>query len=462
MKFFSNSRPENTLDLASKLNINKNPESILLRKNYLQFDDDSKYLEKLLEDGELVDDQSNVKDEYSTSLVTIELNEIYSKTREFNAMLRDTPNNVQLWLDYVAFQDIALGNNDFTSSNVQEGIEDEVKISKKTEKARNVILRNKAVIEKKLSILKTASEKNPRSILLAVERLKHSKEIYDNATLDRQWKELIFMFPRNAEVWKYYLSFAASHFTNFSVNKMAKSYKHFFLKLKQMHGQGSKNFSESQQNDNQTSTQQIEDEIVNLTINVANHWTRAGYREKAIALFQATIELNLFSPNFPGSYSLEDRLATFEPFWESGVPRFGEDGALGFSTITENKRKNNICDTEMSESCNNPNNDAWEDKLIQQHNLTKSTAKNLLLNDEENEVDYNKKSGEARLWLRLELERERRHWLPWRSQGTSFDKISYFGRVQFTNKTLRCKILKYNTYFSLYCRRRSRRPRASC
>jgi hypothetical protein len=424
MKRFSNSGPENTLDLASKLNSNKNPESVLLRKNYLEFVDDSKYIEELLEDGELAEDQSNAKDGYSSSLVTIELNEIYTKTKEFNAMLRDTPNNEQLWLDYVAFQDIALGNNDFTSSNVQDGIEGEVKINKKTEKARNVILRNKAVIEKKLSILKTASEKNPRSILLAVERLKHSKELYDNATLDRQWKELIFMFPRNVEVWKYYLSFSASHFTNFSVNKMGKSYKNFFLKLKQMHGQGNKNFSESsQQNDDQISTLQIEDEIVNNTIKVANLWTRAGYREKSIALFQATIELNLFSPNFPGSYSLEDRLATFEPFWESGTARFGEDGALGFSTITENKRKNNICDTEMTESCNDPNNDLWEDQLIQQHLLTKSPAENLIQSDEENEIDYDKKSGEPGLWLRLELERERRHWLPWRSQGTSFDQI---------------------------------------
>ena len=186
-----------------------------------------------------------------------------------------------------------------------------------------------------------------------------------------------------------------------------------------MHGQGCKNFSKfSEQNDEQINTLEIEDEIVNNTIKVANLWARAGYRERSIALFQATIELNLFSPKFPGSYSLEDRLATFEPFWDSGVPRFGEDGALGFSTITENKRKKHISETEITEDCSNPNNDLWEDKIIRQHVLTQANAKNVSLNDEENEIDYDIKSGEPRLWLKLELERERRHWLSWRSQGT--------------------------------------------
>ena len=426
MKRFSKVRPEDILNLASNLNSDQNPDNSTLHKNYVQFFDSAKDVQDFLEDGELEDDKYEVGKEFSATSITIELNEIYTKTREFNSMLRENPNDVQLWLDYVAFQDIALKGTDFNKKVQNEG-DTEEKLDKKAEKAGNVVLRNKATIEKKLSILKNASEKNPRSILLAVERLKLSKEIYDNETLDRQWKELIFMFPGNIEVWKHYLSFVASHFTTFSVNKIARSYKNFFLKLKQMHGQGNKNFYESSNsNCDPINTPQIEVEMVKLLIRLANLWSRAGYREKTTALFQALMELNLFAPEFPGSYSLEDRLATFEPFWESGFPRFGEAGALGWAIIARNKVGNSVVeDAEINESFSNPNNNYIEDKLIQEYLTTKTSMQPLVptTDDEDNDIDFDEKSGEPRLWLMLELERERRQWCPWRSRGKDFGRL---------------------------------------
>ena len=58
-------------------------------------------------------------------------------------------------------------------------------------------------------------------------------------------------------------------------------------------------------------------------------------------------ELNFFSPEFPGYYSLEDRLAMFEPFWESGVPRFGEPGVVGWATVM--KKKDNVINQDSVE-----------------------------------------------------------------------------------------------------------------
>ena len=415
IKRFAKIKQEDLLDLTRNLNSNLNPDAPTLKRNYIQFSDNAKDVEEFLEDGEVADEESDVGKELWATSITIELNEIQTKTREFNAKLRENPSDEQLWLDYVSFQDIALGNTYFNVTG-QEKAEKEHKKEKQTEKAGNVLLRNRAIIEKKLSILKTASEKNPRSILLAVERLKLSKEIYDNATLDRQWKELIFMFPGNVEVWKHYLCFAASHFTTFSVSKIARSYKNYFLKLKQMHGQGNQHFYEfSNSNFEQINGTQIENEMVSLLIRLANLWSRAGYREKTIALFQALVELNLFSPQFPGSYSLEDRLATFEPFWESGAPRFAEDDAVGWAMVARNRHS--IGQNETSQCFSNPNNDEIEDKLVQEylHAYKGCEERNAGDNDDE----YDERSREPRLWLRLELERERRHWCPWRSRGKS-------------------------------------------
>ena len=425
-KKFSNTTPDSILNLTSHLDSNQNPNLLAPDKGYIEFAKDKRDMAELEEDKDLIKQQSYVKEEFPDTSITIELNEIYSKTKEFNLLLRENPSDVQLWLDYVAFQDAALGTSEFSSKNSKEP-EENVKHDKKAEKARNVLLRNKAVTEKKLSILKSASEKNPGSILLAVERLKISKELYDNETLDRQWKELIFMFPGNLEVWKHYLAFVSSHFTTFSVNKITRSYKNFFLKLKQMHERGTINFVHpTSENITQASSMEIENEIVNLILRLANLWTRAGYREKVIALFQALVELNLFSPNFPGSYSLEDRLATFEPFWESGLPRFGEMGAVGWAVISKNKNgMANFNDSDMAESYRNPNNDDVEDDLIQEFRSNKEDKSNMEKYDSgEDDNEYNQNCGVVGLWLRLELERERRQWFPWRSRGKYVLKVN--------------------------------------
>ena len=180
-----------------------------------------------------------------------------------------------------------------------------------------------------------------------------------------------------------------------------------------MHGQGNTFFHESlNKKSNQINTAQIEDEMVKLILRIANHWTRAGYKEKTTGLFQALLELNLYSPNFPGSYSLEDRLATFEPFWESGYPRIGEDHALGWATIAKTKHNASNNDTEIY----NPNNDDFEDNLIQSY-MKQQAQISKESHESDSDENSDNKSGEPRLWLKLELERERRHWRPWRSQG---------------------------------------------
>ena len=61
------------------------------------------------------------------------------------------------------------------------------------------------------------------------------------------------------------------------------------------------------------------------------------YRERSVALFQALMELNVNAPEFPGYFSSQDKLATFERFWESSVPRFGEANAPGWSKAPKDK-----------------------------------------------------------------------------------------------------------------------------
>ena len=63
----------------------------------------------------------------------------------------------------------------------------------------------------------------------------------------------------------------------------------------------------------------------------------AGYDELAIAAIQATIELNIFRPSSThlpiSEQTLETELSHFEEFWDSEVPRFGEENARGWKAF---------------------------------------------------------------------------------------------------------------------------------
>jgi hypothetical protein len=64
---------------------------------------------------------------------------------------------------------------------------------------------------------------------------------------------------------------------------------------------------------------------------------QAGFAEKSIALFQALIEFNYSMPAVLLSAPRVEQVALFEPFWDSCVPRFGEEGAVGWSTWIQDK-----------------------------------------------------------------------------------------------------------------------------
>ena len=271
------------------------------------------------------------------SAASFKLHLVQEKTREYNERLRENPSDIQLWLEYVEFQDVSIGESEFGGKMSQA--------NKKEKVGKNVVLRQKALVEKKLAILKAAIDKNPMSVELGVKRLEVSRELLEAKQLDRQWKELIFLFPRSFSVWKFYLRFVSSNFTTFTVSRALREYRNYFAKLKQMHALPDQ-------------PKGTEDEIVVATVNLCNFLARAGFREKGTALWQASVELNLFAPDFPGHYSLEDKLATFEQFWESAVPRFGEPGAQGFANVM--RRRNEVAEEDGVDD----NKSAWEDDLI--------------------------------------------------------------------------------------------------
>ena len=346
-------------DLSSYLNKEKQIEFRSFYRMVRETSDDYSQ-EDLIDD----DDENDIK-----------LHKIQLKTKEFNQKLRRAPQDVELWVKYVDFQDTALADSEFVIGGQAEN---KKKSKKKSSKTASVMVRSKAIVEKKLSILKSALDQNPKSVILSVKRLNLSKEILDSSTLNRQWKELIFLFPTDVQVWDHYLTFLTSHFTTFTLTQITGAFKECFARLQAMVGQAFRNDHED-----------LEEQMSHLLVRLWHLWARAGYREKSVALFQALVEINLNAPAFPGYFSSQDKLATFEPFWEASVPRFGEKRALGWSKFA----KEHVMEEELEggDEGNNPTEE--EDNLV---------------------AEFGGKVDNVQLWLKLELLREAKHYLPYR------------------------------------------------
>ena len=277
-------------------------QSYLSVKTHIDEVDTNKRTEKELNplgiySSETVDYLSGVGGLSKEEDTVFENDDIEMRRIEFNTKLREQPHNIQLWLEFIDFQDDALKEKVFESNDEKE--------SRKSRKKNGEILRAKALVERKLAICKSAIEKNTRSIELAVKRLELSRDLFDSKTLDQQWKELIFVYPENLELWKRYLLFVQTHYIRFSVTDTIKAYKgklngklagNQYSSIIQGCVQKLKAVLEKGMHEGVAASKLLEAEhgILDIVEAGARLWLQSGHSEKAVALYQALIEFNLF------------------------------------------------------------------------------------------------------------------------------------------------------------------------
>jgi hypothetical protein len=90
---------------------------------------------------------------------------------------------------------------------------------------------------------------------------------------------------------------------------------------------------------------------------------------------------------------IKDWITFFEPFWDCGSARFGEDGALGWDQVMAKKKA---------------------------ENLPKDPKLNSLIDEEENKI-VREKLDKNLVWLKFELLRQSYHWLPSRSDAEDIE-----------------------------------------
>ncbi|XP_019179398.1 PREDICTED: protein NRDE2 homolog isoform X2 [Ipomoea nil] len=239
--------------------------------------------------------------------------EIFCKTKEFNKMTRERPQDEKIWLDFADFQDKVASMQPHKGARLQ-------------------------ILEKKISILEKATELNPDSedLLLSLMNAYQSRDSID--VLISRWERILLQNSDSYTLWREFLRFVQGEFSRFKVSEMRKIYANAVQALS---GACSKQHRQVCQGAMPVSLDpaivKLEVGLVDIFMSLCRFEWQAGYKELATALFQAEIEYSLFSPSLLLSKNSKQRL--FEHFWSSNGARVGEDGALGWSTWLEKEEE---------------------------------------------------------------------------------------------------------------------------
>ncbi|MFT7801827.1 protein NRDE2 homolog isoform X1 [Arapaima gigas] len=292
------------------------------------------------------------------------------RVEDFNRRLRENPSDIPTWLNFVHFQDeLAAGPSPFSSF---EGDADRHKKSLKN------------TLEKKLSILERALESNPGSVELKLARLHLGRELWDPAVLLREWKQLVFLHPNNAELWRAYLLFIQGQFSTLTVSKVNAVYGKCLTTLASVQDGGLVSHPP---------LPGTEEAMLTIFLQQCHFLRQAGHSEKAVALFQAMLDFTFFKPDSVKEMPTRQQVEFFEPFWDSGEPRVGEKGARGWKAwMHQQERGGWLIPNELDDDDDDDQDDGSEVK--------------------------DKTWPKWRIWLDVEASREANHWLPWRPDKT--------------------------------------------
>lgn len=300
-------------------------------------------------------------------------------TGEYNRSLLEQPHNVELWLEFLAFQDQLL-----EWGHLPGDVSD------------NVSHKKRALTDRKVSIYERALEHNPLSEDLIIGHMSLVQDIWPTDKTIQKWKNIVFHQPNKPRLWLQYIHFCQTSFSTFGTSSLISLYTKCITTLSsilegtlQSHLPAPDTLSY----------------LLAIFSNYCSFLRQVGLTERALASYQALVEFNLCRPS--GITEDKQKLKEFfEPFWDSGTPRFGENEALGWANWT---RKNA--------------DEQFDAKTL---NLLPNTAKKRTTTEktdecrDEDEIISGLSLTQA--WLKLEDHRMMHNWFPWQPKDDDNDE----------------------------------------
>ncbi|KAM0241257.1 hypothetical protein ACHAPO_002062 [Fusarium lateritium] len=225
------------------------------------------------------------------------------KSIQLSRRVKDQPDDIDAWLELANHQDALLRAGEDVD---HKALEAEVH----------------SFAEIKLHMLESALSNvtDPKDrIRVLIPLMREGVKVWNSKATAKKWNDLREDEEKSFTLWKTHLDFDMSNISAFQ-----------FDTLKQMH-LDRLHLAISRSQSNEESEGYMEAIYVFLRLTRLIH--DCGYKELAVAAWQAFMELNFFRPS-----QLDEQSAALESlrdFWESEVPRIGEPEAQGWAKFVE-------------------------------------------------------------------------------------------------------------------------------
>jgi hypothetical protein len=225
------------------------------------------------------------------------------KSIQLNRTVKESPGNIDTWLELVNHQDVLLQAGQdidgITTENEAHSYA-EIKLS---------------MLE---SALSNASKPDDKQRIL-VRLMQEGVKVWNTKVATKKWAEVVQDEEYSFELWKTHLDFAMSSITSFQYDDVKK------MLVDRLHLVMARSMS--------TPLQTKFEEIIYVFLRLTCLLHDAGYKESAVAAWQCILDLNFFRPsNIESDKWAIDILGEF---WETELPRIGEPEARGLSHYAE-------------------------------------------------------------------------------------------------------------------------------
>ncbi|KAI8634821.1 DUF1740-domain-containing protein [Xylariaceae sp. FL1651] len=224
---------------------------------------------------------------------------------ELSRKVREHPEDVESWLELVDHQNTLLqiqsGARAPTAAEVKSFAD--IKLS---------------LLEQALSHAGDGALRERLNLRIMLEGIK----VWDGKTASKRFADIMQKYPKSFELWKLNISFRQATLSTCRYDEIKQLY---IDKLQSL----GKELATLPSHSNQIL---CSEQIIYVFLRLTRFLADAGFVELASAAWQATLELSFARPSTLPSMEWEAP-SSFQDFWESEVPRIGEEGWRGWAAF---------------------------------------------------------------------------------------------------------------------------------
>ncbi|KAL2038659.1 hypothetical protein N7G274_008707 [Stereocaulon virgatum] len=240
---------------------------------------------------------------------------VQSRRTELLKRVDSDPANCDAWLDLIDQQDHIVGmkpSKRIKITDAERRSNAEVKLS---------------IYEKAMG--KVSSPEGRETLLLGM--MEEAIKVWSGERLLSQWGSILSDNPGSLKLWTRFLDFKQTAFTSFRYDDVQNVYLSCLSMLHQARQTIGKTITEMEK------AHEIQ---VYMILRMTLFMRESGFSELATAAWQALLEYQFFRPtqlqgheHEHGRPLYETRMSMFEEFWDSEVPRLGEEKSEGWASF---------------------------------------------------------------------------------------------------------------------------------